>query len=109
VQGCRTRRNVGESPKGEVRRILLLGTWVNKGIRKGRDLEQPRPIQGERYVLLLLLSLATYREAPHHRLVEWVARQVGHTGREEGHLVHAARQILTRGERGAGTTRRVEV
>src|SRR5215218_9533306 len=30
--------NFGESPKGEVRRIHLLGSWVNKGKKEGRVL-----------------------------------------------------------------------
>jgi hypothetical protein len=31
--------NFGESPQGEVRRIYLLGTSVNKGKRKDRSLK----------------------------------------------------------------------
>src|SRR5215211_2936399 len=39
VKGCKRRRNFRESPKGDVRRIPILGTWVNKGKqRKGRSL-----------------------------------------------------------------------
>ena len=29
--------NFREPPKGEVRRITLLGTWVNKGIKKAGE------------------------------------------------------------------------
>jgi hypothetical protein len=35
--------NFGESPKGEVRRIPLLRTPVNKGKRKGRVFLAPTP------------------------------------------------------------------
>src|SRR5919112_5951520 len=35
--------NFGESPKGEVRRILLLGTSVNRGKEKSRSCHTPRP------------------------------------------------------------------
>jgi hypothetical protein len=35
VRGYKAWRNFRESPKGEVRRILLLGTLVNKGKEKG--------------------------------------------------------------------------
>src|SRR5215213_11000897 len=36
--------NFGESPKGEVRRILLLGRWVNKGKKsEGPSVETKRP------------------------------------------------------------------
>jgi hypothetical protein len=36
--------NFGEPRTGEVCRISLLGTWVNKGMkRKGRGCSRPRP------------------------------------------------------------------
>jgi hypothetical protein len=38
-----TNLNFGECPKGEVRRIEILGTWVNKGMEKGRRLKIKPP------------------------------------------------------------------
>src|ERR687897_717720 len=38
-------RNFREGPKGEVRRISIPHTPVNKGMRKGRGCYEPRPSQ----------------------------------------------------------------
>src|SRR5215208_561469 len=43
VKGYKGWRNFGESPKGEVRRIPIPRTRVNKGMRKGRGCSKPRP------------------------------------------------------------------
>jgi hypothetical protein len=37
------RTNFSELRQCELRRITLPRTWVNKGMEKGRGLEQPRP------------------------------------------------------------------
>jgi hypothetical protein len=47
--------NFGEFRTGEVRRIPLPGTWVNKGKKKGRGpLENPNPASCWREAFLLL-------------------------------------------------------